>query len=330
MKRLTCCCGQVVYFENHRCTACDRQLAFDPATLTMRAEARPGDGLPFCANRSSASRCNWVVNEDEVGGVCISCQSSEIIPALSKPENLERWRKLEAAKRRLIYDLLRLGLPVDSSRLRFVFKEDRRTNPDVHEDHVNIGHAEGVITINAAEADDVYREEMRQRMNEPYRTLLGHFRHEAGHFYFDTIVLATDLLAEARRLFGDESLDYDAALQQHYSDGPRAGWEREFVSGYASAHPAEDWAETWAHYLHICAVLETAVANGLITAVTDDEWQDRFIDLAIKLNEMMRALGLPDAYPFVITGPVADKLRFAHEAVSRFTGRPVVPWSVAG
>ena len=330
MKRLTCRCGQVVYFGNHGCAACDRQLAFDPLALVMRAEKQPGDGLPFCANRFSAIRCNWIRRDSESGGICISCQSSEIIPTLSKPENLERWRKLESAKRRLIYDLLRLGLPVDSPRLRFVFKEDRRTNPDVHEDHVAIGHAEGVITINAAEADDVYREQMRQQMNEPNRTLLGHFRHEAGHFYFDAIVRKCGLLPQARRLFGDESLGYDAGLTRHYSEGPRIGWEAEYISSYASAHPAEDWAETWAHYLHICAVLETATANALVPSIEKDEWQMRFIDIAIKLNEMMRTLGLPDAYPFVITEKIAEKLRFVHEAVSLFTGRPAEPWSVAG
>jgi hypothetical protein len=327
VKRLTCRCGQVVYFANHRCTACDRQLGFDPVALVMRAEPEPGDGLPFCANRSSAIRCNWLLDEGRPGDTCISCRSSEIIPALSKPENLERWRKLESAKRRLIYDLLRLGLPVDTPRMRFVFKEDRRTNPDVHEEYVHIGHAEGVITINAAEADDVYRETMRQQMNEPYRTLLGHFRHEAGHFYFDAIIVEAGLLPEARQLFGDESRNYDAALQRHYTQALRPGREADYISGYASAHPAEDWAETWAHYLHICAVLETAAANGLTASTGQDEWQVRFIDIAIKLNEMMHALGLADAYPFVITETIGRKLSFVHEAVSRFTGRPAAPWS---
>jgi hypothetical protein len=329
VKRLTCRCGQVVYFTNHRCAACGRQLAFDPLTLDMRAETRPGEGLPFCANRWSASRCNWIVNDGEPGDSCISCQSSEIIPALSKPENLERWRKLESAKRSLLYDLLRLDLPVDSPKLRFVFKEDRRTNPDVHEEHVNIGHAEGVITINAAEADEVYREQMRQQTNEPYRTLLGHFRHEAGHFYFDRIIIDGGLLPEARQLFGDDSRDYDAALRRYYSQGPRPGWQANHISAYASAHPVEDWAETWAHYLHISAALETAAANALIPSIAEDDWQNQFIDIAIKLNEMMRALGLADAYPFVISGPVGDKIHFVHNAVARFTGRPAEPASAA-
>ena len=330
MKHLVCRCGRSVFFDNHSCGNCGRRLAFDPVTLTMQAEESPGSGLEFCANRDSASRCNWLAqiggnSGGNSGGTCLSCASSEIIPALSKPENRDRWRKLERSKRRLLYDLLRLGLPVDASKLRFVFKEDRRTNPDVHEDQVNIGHAEGVITINAAEADDVYREQMRAQMNEPYRTLLGHFRHEAGHYYFD-VVLDDEGRGRARALFGDESEAYDAALQRHYRDGPRPDWRKNYVSGYASAHPAEDWAETWAHYLHICAVLEAAATNGLWTGPDSGDWLGGFVDLVIRINEITRSLGLVDAYPFVITEPVARKIAFVHEAVGRFTNRPDGPW----
>ena len=329
MKHLACRCGQTVYFENHSCTRCGRKLAFDPAALAMVSEPEPGDGLAFCRNRASASRCNWL--SDPAGGdaACISCRSSEIIPALSKPETRDRWRKLEQAKRRLIHDLLSLRLPVDASRLRFVFKEDQRTNPDVHEEHVNIGHSEGVITINAAEADDVYREQMRQLMNEPYRTLLGHFRHEAGHYYFDLIV-DDALRPEARRLFGDESVGYDAALQAHYRDGPRPGWEHDFITGYASAHPAEDWAETFAHWLHIRSALETADANGLAGVADIDDWRGDFVALAVKINDVMRSLGLGDAYPFVITSMVAEKIDFVRAAIRRFTDRPAAPSSAAG
>jgi hypothetical protein len=329
MRQLACLCGQTVYFENHRCARCGRKLAFDPAALNMASEPEPGAGLPFCPNREGASRCNWLRDPGPAAGPCIACRSSEVIPALSKPENRGRWRKLEQAKRRLIYDLLGLGLPVDASRLRFVFKEDQRTNPDVHEEHVSIGHSQGVITINAAEADDVYREQMRQLMNEPYRTLLGHFRHEAGHYYFD-LVVDDELRQEARRLFGDESVGYDEALRRHYQDGPQLGWEQYFITSYASAHPAEDWAETFAHFLHIRSALETAGENGL-TSVTDlDDWQRDFIALATKVNDVMRSLGLGDAYPFVITATVAEKIDFVRRAIRRFTDRPVAPSSAAG
>lgn len=327
MKLLACRCGQAVYFDNHVCGTCGRQLAFDPGSLTMQAEIEPGSGLVVCANRDAAIRCNWLA--EAAGQLCLSCRSSEIIPALSKPENFDRWRKLEQAKRRLIYDLLRLGLPVDSNHLRFVFKEDRRTNPDVHEEHISIGHAEGVITINAAEADEIFREEMRVLMNEPWRTLLGHFRHEAGHYYFD-MILDDEQRQAARAKFGDERRSYDEALQRHYREGPQAGWENSFISAYASAHPAEDWAETWAHYLHMQAALEAAATNGLLDRPPGEDWQRDFVGFMVAVNEVMRSLGLADAYPFIVTPPVASKIEFIHEAVRRFTDRPVEPVPGAG
>ena len=318
MKPLRCLCGQVVYFDNQSCGRCGRQLAFDPKTLLMVAEQEPGAGLSFCANRGTASRCNWLA--DAAGELCLSCRTSQIIPDLSKPDNLDRWLKLEQAKRRLLVDLLALGLPVDPNRLRFVFKEDRRTNPDMHEEHVSIGHNEGVITINAAEADEIYREEMRILMNEPNRTLLGHFRHEAGHYYFDVMFDDAGRSA-ARELFGDERVGYQQALQAYYGSGPALGWERTYISAYASAHPAEDWAETWAHYLHMRAALETATTNGLVTEMPDAGWKDEFVGLMVAVNEVMRSLGLADAYPFVITDAIAAKIDFVHEAVQRFTNR---------
>ena len=326
MKQLTCRCGQVVYFDNTVCGNCGRALAFDPEALSMRSESEPGAGLPACANRHGDVRCNWLADPANPTGVCISCASSEVIPALSKPGNRERWRRLEKAKRRLIYDVRSLNLPVDSSRLRFVFKEDRRTNPDVHEEHVAIGHSGGVITINAAEADEVYRESMRLQVNEPYRTLLGHFRHEAGHYYFDLIVDDANRNA-ARDLFGDETAAYDEALRRHYEEGPLPDWQDQFISAYASAHPAEDWAETFAHFLHIRAVLETAEAYGWYRSGPGPEWRAGFVELVLPLNEMMRSLGLDDAYPFMITPAVAAKLDFVNAAVRRFTGRPGGPGS---
>lgn len=328
MKRLSCRCGQVVYFDNHSCANCARLLGFDPLALEMQSEAQPGNGLPFCTNRSSASRCNWLASSNSANGNCLSCSTSKIIPSLSKRAGRRRWRRLEVAKRRLIYDLLHLGLPVDPTRLTFVFKEDRLTNPDVRDDHVSIGHANGVITINAAEADEVYREQMRQQMNEPYRTLLGHFRHESGHYYFD-VVVTPDQKAAARALFGDESADYAAALQRHYETGPPPNWAEQYISSYASSHPAEDWAECWAHYLHIVSVLESADASRLRAGLKISEWQTEFIDLVVAINEVLRSMGLPDAYPFVITKRIAEKIEFIHQCVSRFSDQQGVPSTLA-
>lgn len=321
MKSLSCRCGQQVFFDNHRCENCGRLLAFDPDTLTMASEEMPGSGLPVCVKRTTAIRCNWIAPD---GGACLSCQTSHVIPALVKVVNRERWRKLERAKRRLLYDLRMLGLPLDPGRLRFVFKEDRRTNPDVDEEHVAIGHLDGVITINAAEADEVYRADMRERMNEPYRTLLGHFRHESGHYYFEHVV-SDALRGEARSLFGDEREDYAAAIESYHNQGPRPAWNVRFISAYASAHPAEDWAECWAHYLHIRAALETADTMGLRPYVLDAGWQRAFIELAGALNEVVSSLGLPHPYPFLITPIVAEKLEFVHRSVGRFTRRPDAP-----
>lgn len=316
MKRMHCRCGQPVYFDNHSCVNCGRQLAFDCKVLEMQSEDTPGAGLAVCANRSNAVRCNWMPKPGNARGLCLSCALSKTIPTLSKPENHGRWRKLEAAKRRLIYDLLRIGLPVDDSRLKFEFKEDRRTNPDVSDQHVTTGHAAGVITVNAAEADEVFREQMRQIMNEPWRTLIGHLRHESGHYFFEEVVDAKNR-KEARTLFGDETLSYEAALANYYQNGPAADWNQRYISAYASAHPAEDWAECWAHYLHIRSVLEVAADARILSKGRGGNWYDKFIELVLTLNEIMRALGLPDAYPFVLTDPVAKKIEFVHRAIAR-------------
>ena len=328
MKPFHCRCGQRVWFDNHRCVACGRALAFDVGTLTLLAEDAPGSGLAFCGNRASVSHCNWLAGAsgpaengatDAEQGFCLSCRLSKIIPDLSKPENHLRWQRLEAAKRRLIVDLLSLGLDVDEQRLHFVFKEDRRTNPDVHDDHVVTGHADGVITINAAEADEVYREQMRQQFDEPVRTLLGHFRHESGHYYFEEVVTA-DLVNDARALFGDEREAYTPALERYYQDGPPPDWRGRFISGYASAHPAEDWAECWSHYLQMMAALAAAEDAGLV-ASPGDEWQNDFVALALGLNDVARALGLPDVYPFIVSEVVARKIGFVHRAVGAFRDR---------
>jgi len=317
VRALTCRCGRAVFFDNHRCGHCGRALAFDPEALAMAAEPTPGDGLAFCEHRYGEAHCNWLAPK---GGACLSCRTSRVIPALSKAVNRQRWSRLETAKRRLIYDLLALGLPVNPEHLQFVFKEDRRTNPDVGEEHVAIGHRNGVVTINAAEADEVYREQMRQVLNEPVRTLLGHFRHESGHYVFDLLV-DDALRDDARSLFGDERADYETAMQRYYENGPDPDWPERHVSAYAAAHPAEDWAECWAHYLHIRAALESAAAMGWRAPVSDRDWRERFIDLALGLNQLVRSLGLPDAYPFVINGPVGEKLEFIDAAVRRFTRR---------
>ena len=199
------------------------------------------------------------------------------------------------------------------------------------------GHNDGVITINIAEADDAEREKRRLQLHEPYRTLLGHFRHEVGHYYWDRMIKDSDLLDSFRTLFGDERADYGQALQNHYAQGAPADWQQKFVSSYASSHPWEDWAETWAHYLHMVDTLETAAACGLsLRPGRRDEptlkkspipWPDRgdsfdkMIDhwfaLTYVLNNLNRGLGLSDGYPFVLSTPAIDKLHFVHDAIAK-------------
>ena len=208
-----------------------------------------------------------------------------------------------------------LNLPVQAGRLSFVFKEDRRTTQDVHEHHVNIGHLDGVITINAAEADDGYREKMRTRMNEPVRTLLGHMRHESGHYFFSHVV-GPARIGEFRSLFGDERADYRNAMQSYYRNGATDDWRSAWISPCASAHPAEDWAECWLHYLQIRAVLDAAVESGNVRAPGPDTWIQAFAGLILGVNDIMRSLGHSDAYPYVISPTVARKLGFVHDSIA--------------
>ena len=113
-----------------------------------------------------------------------------------------------------------------------------------------------------AEADDAERERRRTALGEPYRTLLGHLRHEVGHYYWDRLV------ADARRvrrrsapLFGDERADYGEALQAPLRQAAVGRLAGQLSSApMRAAHPWEDFAETWAHYLHIIDTLETARA----------------------------------------------------------------------
>ncbi len=242
------------------------------------------------------------------------------------------------AKRRLIYNLMTLGLPVVSKNddpqngLTFEFLAD----PDAaspNSPKILTGHADGVITVNIAEADDAEREKRRVSMHEPYRTLLGHFRHEIGHYYWDRLIRDSAHLARFRQLFGDDRQDYAAALKAYYQSGPPADWLNRFISPYSSSHPWEDWAETWAHYLHLIDTLETASECGLVLmpnranayavrpryssrkpgVAKFDEMMGDWFAVTYLLNNLSRGLGQRDSYPFVLMDPVIDKLRFIHE-----------------
>ena len=333
MKPFFCDCGHRVFFDNTECVSCGRVLGFDPeplALLALAASRDPavliarGQAFRHCRNRIEYQACNWLVPADDPGAYCESCRRTLVIPSLEVPANLGRWQRLEQAKRRLLYTLRSLGLPLDPVEgllgLRFRFLEDQRTNPRVPDAFVTTGHDAGVITINAAEADDARRAVVREEMQERYRTLLGHFRHESGHFYFGYLV-GDEALEEFRSLFGDERSDYAQALEAYYALGPAADWPVRWVSAYASAHPLEDWAESFAHYLHIIDALETAhsfgVTDQVVSGVPAADWIGEWAELAVALNELNRSLGVDDPYPFVLPASVVGRLAFIHQRVER-------------
>jgi len=273
-------CGQQVFFENVRCERCGATLCYLPELNQISAFEPEGNdlwrslhpetlGLSFrmCDNYAQENVCNWMIahtGDAPPDTLCQSCRLTHTIPSLIEPKNRAYWFKLEQAKRRLLYNLIGLRLPIVTKRddpvngIAFEFLES------TDETCVMSGHDTGLITLNIEEADDAQRERIRHAMNEPYRTLLGHFRHESGHYYFMRLLRDNPAQLQAfRACFGDDSAPYDVALQRHYKDGPAPQWEQQYISAYASAHPAEDWAETWAHYLHMSAALETAQACGV-------------------------------------------------------------------
>ena len=339
-------CGQLVFFENVHCENCGSVLGYVPDLMGIYAFEDNGDGVfrnlgpgnngrlyKKCVNYAREDVCNWMLEANAPSELCASCQLTRIIPTLSSEKNRLYWKRLEAAKRRLLYTLWDLHLQpapklndADAG-LAFEFLED------TPEQHVMTGHADGVITINIAEADPSHRERTREEMGEPYRTLLGHFRHESGHFYFDRLVARGPWQERFRALFGDEREDYGARLKAHYDNGPPPDWNQRFVSAYASMHPWEDWAETWSHYLHMVDTLDTAHACGMMLKpekpgepemmleqqpVRSDSFDDILSDwfaLTYVLNSLNRSVGMPDPYPFTLSTPAIDKLRFVHDVV---------------
>ncbi len=337
MKPFFCDCGQRVFFDSTECVSCQGVLGFDPQRLTLLALgdgphpgvlAAGGQQFRHCRNRIEYRACNWLLPAHDPGAYCESCRRTLVLPSLEVPANLRRWQRLEQAKRRLLYTLLSLGLPLDSvghlPALRFRFLEDQRTNPRVPDEFVTTGHQAGVITINAAEADDARRAVVREEMQERYRTLLGHFRHESGHFYFEYLV-GDEAIGQFRSLFGDERSDYAQALKAYYAHGPAVDWPARWVSAYATAHPLEDWAESFAHYLHIVDALDTAhgfgVTEQVVSGAPASDWIGEWAELAVALNELNRSLGVDDPYPFVLPASVVGRLAFIHQRVERAAGR---------
>jgi hypothetical protein len=347
-------CGHTLYFENTACARCGHALGYDPASNRMLSLESLGDGVfsaplapearfVFCANAAHGA-CNWLLpHHPGADPFCRACRHNLLVPPMDDPGSLARWQTIERAKKRLFYSLLRLELPLATR------NEDpehglgfRFPNEDVAPEPVMTGHENGIITIALKEADDAEREYRRTSMREPYRTLLGHFRHEIGHHYWDLLVDRGAALHPFRRLFGDESADYTAALDRHYRDGPPADWQQTHISAYATSHPWEDFAETFAHYLHLVDTTEMAAAFGVRVAPpvdrtgelaahidfdpyrggTIDDLIEAWVPLASLINNLNRAVGQHDAYPFVLMPPVIEKLGFVQDLVrGRFSAK---------
>jgi hypothetical protein len=323
-------CKHLIFFENFKCLNCGTPLGVVPERRTMVAARAP---VKHCANHEIAG-CNWLVRRSKEGGdqLCLSCRLTR-----TRPNDLDlandrtvasEFVRTEAAKRRLLWQLLELDLPFGSPPLAFDLLSSK-VEP------VTTGHADGVITIDLAESNDAHRERMREELGEPYRTMLGHLRHEIGHYYWATLIQSDEeALTAFRGLFGDEQADYSDALKRHYAEGPPANWQDKHVSPYATAHPWEDWAETFAHYLHIRDTLQTAGAFGMIVVgphfdpsliaapnVHPDERFDEilsdWIPLTVALNAINRSMGKDDLYPFVLSPSAQEKLAFVHAHVRR-------------
>jgi len=345
MKVYTCNnCQNPLYFENSQCLKCSHAVGFDPQSLTMITlkpvkgtvysnATNAGEQYNYCRN-AEYGVCNWLIPAAPDPSYCIACALNRVIPSLDSDENRLRWKNMEIAKHRLVYSLLRLHLPFHVTKdgkeesIVFDFMADA---PDGEK--VMTGHDNGIITINIAEADEAERVRNKQDLGERYRTLLGHFRHEIGHYYWDVLIKEGPAQGKFRQLFGDERRDYAAALEVYYAKGAPADWNQHFISQYATAHPWEDWAETWAHYLHMMDTLETAWSFGIridpveledgtgikVSSMREPYDQSdfnrlikRWLPLCFAVNSLNRSMGHPDFYPFILSSPVIEKLRFIH------------------
>lgn len=321
-------CHQALFFENLRCV-CGAEVAFDPEAAAFVAAERT------CANRDAIG-CNWAAAEPgsvsvskpvsggEAGTLCRSCAMSEVIPQTFQEDNEALWARAEAAKRWVLANLARWG---------WLASADPGPRPRFHllseavrggEAPVTMGHDAGLITINVTEADPAEIARRQAEMGEPYRTMIGHFRHELAHYLFERLAEDAKFAEAFRALFGDERADYGAALKRHYENGPPEGWAEDHVTSYASAHPHEDWAETAAHLLHLTDMADSAEAAGLaMDGAPRPGWDayaerdaERLVSLAAGLglafNHVNRSMGLSDIYPFVLPPAAREKLAFAH------------------
>jgi len=324
MRSFSCrVCSNPLFFDNVVCVSCGTALAYarpEHDIVPLRPDGIYVDADRWvwhpCVNRDLFG-CPWLT--ELAGQPCFSCALTRTRPSDADLKGLSQFPLAEAAKRRLIVELDALGLPI-------VTRDDDPEHGLAFDllssvaENVIIGHDNGIITLDLAEGDDAHRERMRMELAEPYRTLLGHFRHEIGHFYEDQLVGDANR-DRVREVFGDESADYQAAIDRHYAEGPPEGWEERYISAYATMHPFEDFAETFAHVMHISETVHTARAYGLSTV--DPSAFSSFRDLvtgvwvpmSTALNQINRSMGAGDLYPFVLPPAVLDKLELVSELV---------------
>ncbi|MBR7744281.1 putative zinc-binding metallopeptidase [Phycicoccus sp. BSK3Z-2] len=317
-------CDAGLFFENSVCVSCGTSLGFsraERAIVPLDEKGRYVDAAGavwhVCCNLG-LSGCTWLASSR--GGQCSACDLTRTRPADDDEVGMSQLQVAEAAKRHLVVELDTLGLPV-------VGKDEDEENGLAFDllssvdENVVIGHANGVVTIDLAESADDRREKVRVQLDEPYRTMLGHFRHEVGHYYDWQLVTEGPLRDRYRELFGDERADYQAEIDRHYAQGPPEDWPERFISRYATMHPFEDFAECFAHYLHICDTVDTAAEQGLL-AVSPSAFSSVrdlvvgvWIPLSTALNQINRSMGKDDLYPFVIPAPVLDKLELVASVV---------------
>lgn len=343
-------CRHFVYLDTLRCPNCEAEIAFHPPTREFHG-IRHGQTIVAgttwytCSNRDWD--CNWLVWGNMPAGRCFSCRLTRRRPAANDTVALEKLAKTEQAKRRMILQLADLGLPIvgwdiEEGGLGFDLISSLSDGTPVM-----IGHANGIITLDLAESLDDRREALRVRLGEPYRTILGHLRHEVGHYYQNVLVTDEELWARCRELFGDERASYSDALNHYYKFGALPDWQDAYISEYATMHPWEDFAETFAHYLHITGTLQTAAIIGIrldaaVTSLRDtdvvplasyrDEPVQRLLSdwewLSQGFNRINRAMGFGDLYPFTIPNPVRHKLGFVHDIVTRAPLSPPEQWAL--
>jgi hypothetical protein len=341
-------CDHPIHFESTHCENCGNLIGYDAQNQEMLSFNNNqqdqnhilSSNFKYCKNKMY-DVCNWLIPSQNINDFCQACVLNRTIPNLNERRNFKKWKNLEVAKHRLIYQLKKLNLPLKRNKVKndgglcfdFIVKQE--------DSKIMTGHVQGVITILLREADSVFREQTRKLLKERYRTLIGHLRHEIGHYYWDQIIYNNqELLEKFRSIFGDERNSYATALQQYYKNGPINNWQNSFISKYASSHAWEDWAETWAHYLHIMDMVETGYyfnlkvsisnnPNHTISNVLEDPYQmpdfgiivNNFIPQTFAVNSMNRAMGIPDIYPFQISNPVIEKMKFIHNMLNMFGKR---------